>query len=148
MTLKCGPTLPSKIIIWTNLNIPYLCRFHTSYSFSSQMNLENILKIFLYIFLCKKNAPPFVTTISPGNLIGTNINLHYPRMLTHKIQLFWQKDFGKENDFFYIFLCKFQTLVPTLHPGILIFTSENLHYLRMIPNKFQLSQTNGSKEDF
>ena len=55
------------------------------------------------------------------------------------------------KEILYIFLCK--TSTPqcglTLPPGVMIFTTLNLHYLRMLPHKFQLSWLSGSwEEDF
>lgn len=135
--------IPSKIN-WTNLNIPYLCRFHTSYSFSSQMNLENIFNYFFSIYSYVKHSTPplpYVAKLYPRESWLEQISIYTTRGCLHtQYSISGRMVLEKKIISSISSYVKFQPpLGPTLHPGVIIFTIENLHYLRMIPNKFQLS---------
>ena len=74
-----------------------------------------------------------------GIMIWANLNLQYLRMLPFKFELSWPNSFWEE-DFLYIFLCKTWSprCGPALPQGTMIWTNLNLHYLRMLPQKYQL----------
>lgn len=66
--------------------------FHTSFSFSSQMDFEKIAKDFFLKYFSVKNNLTIVTHFNillSGIIIWANINLLYLRMFSIKFQLFW-----------------------------------------------------------
>ena len=82
----CSPILHPWIMVWTNLNLPYLRMLHIGSSFSGQLVSEKmIFKDFLYIFLWNNCG----VTLPLGNMIWTNLNQPYLKMFPHKLQLFW-----------------------------------------------------------
>lgn len=83
-------------------------------------------------------APPYPR----GSWFSNNLNLHYLRMLSHRIQLsclfcFWEKDFLKIYAIYSYVKPPF--MAPPYPPGTIIWTKLNLHYRRVIPHKLQLS---------
>lgn len=48
---------------------------------------EDCLKIFLYRFLCKNSTPIVAPPYPLEIMIWTTLNLHYPRILLHNVQL-------------------------------------------------------------
>lgn len=74
------------------------------------------LKVFFHKFLFKNST----RTLQPGILNWNNLNLHYPRMVRHKFELFWPNDYEKRIlkifSVYKIFLCK--NLLPHCGPTL------------------------------
>lgn len=70
--------------------------------------VKKIFNIFLNILKRKNPSPNFVPTQLPGTFIKINLILHYPSMLPHKFEFFWQNIFDRFsfNYCLYILLCK------------------------------------------
>ena len=87
------PIVPPGVMIWTNLNLLWgSC--HINFSFPGPVVLEKkIFKDSPYIFICKTLIPYWGPIIPPGVMIWTNMNLHYIRKLSHKVQLGSWEDF-------------------------------------------------------
>lgn len=82
--------------------------------------------------------------VPTGIIIWANLNLPHLRMILPIFQLFWLINSKKKKslkDMLDFFLCENSTpqCGPTLPQGVKSFTTLNLHYLRMLPHKFQLS---------
>lgn len=107
---KSGSILPSEIMISTNFNLPYPCRFHKSYSFSSWMGLEEkIFKFFSIYSYVKTQPPPSSPNPTPGvhDLNKLECALHEDastQVTTFLVKTLWRRRSLKI--FLYIFLCK------------------------------------------
>ena len=149
----CGPTIPLGSWFVQTWNSAISGSFHINLSFPGPVVLEKIFKDFPYIIICKTLIPYCGPTIPLGSwfvqtwistISGSfHINLSFPGRVVLEKKIF--KDFSN------IIICK--TLIPycgpIVPPGVMIWTNLNLHYIRKLPYKFQLSWPSGSwEEDF
>lgn len=81
------------------------------------INNTSIIALFKNISLLNIRTPIAV----PSYPMWTNLNLHYLRILPHKVQLFWSISF-RENFSRYIYILKFEA--PNLSSGMKIFLNE------------------------
>ena len=127
--------------------------FHTSSSFPGWLVSEK--KIFKddSVYSYVKHRPPIVAQTYPQGSWFSQIWIYttwvcFQTSFSFPGTLVFEKKIFKV--LLYIFLCKTSTLHcgPTLPLGIMIFTTLNLHYQRILSHKFQLSWLISFWEEF
>ena len=127
--------------------------FHVNLNFPGPVVLEKkIFKDFSYINTCKHGFPYCGPSWPPGPWFeqiwictmsaSFHLNLKFSGLVVLEKKIF--------KHFSYINTCKngFPYCGPARPPGAMIWTNLNLHYVRKLPCKFELSWFSGSWEDF
>lgn len=126
-TPYCCPILPPIVIIWTNLNLHYLSMLPTT-CVANRCFRRRFLKIFLNIY----SYVIIWLQSDPIQSLGISNKLEF----TLSEDSFTQFQLGQYN-FEEKILKKFLNRL-TLHPGIMVLTNLNQHYLSKFEHKLQL----------